>query len=94
MTDLRAHLTDALALEFRDDPLSPCEITATFASHLADVLLRLPGIAIVELPEAHEDVRIYKRSIWILTNALTPGYAREIAAALLAAANAAESVTK
>lgn len=32
---------------------------------MADVLLALPGIAIVELPEPHEDKPIVKRAYWV-----------------------------
>lgn len=47
MADLRARLTDALQLELavRRGGLRK------WAAHIADVLLSLPGIAIVELPQ-------------------------------------------
>lgn len=52
MTELRAHLADALQGEldehgYEDDD----EKRGQVAHHFADVLLSLPGIAIAELPE-------------------------------------------
>lgn len=48
MSDIRTRLTDALAaeLELRRGTVQ------TWGAHIADVLLSLPGIAIIELPEA------------------------------------------
>lgn len=84
MTDIRTRLADVI----RDYPQSRWEGDPYTCEEIADVLLSLPGIAIVELPTVN---------VWDLSeisfgvNPMTPGLARNIAAALLAAANAAEA---
>jgi hypothetical protein len=104
MTDIRARLTDALrehaswAVPMRDD-----------AERIADVLLSLPGIAIVELPEplpgraGAEMPRwefggavIQSRHPWVHLDgrALDVAETRALATRLLAAANAAEEDAK
>lgn len=78
-----------------DEPHTP--------EHLADVLLSLEGVAIVALPEPtgthnsglcfDKEVRTYKDRVLIDTDYdISIGYARALAAALLAAAAAAEAV--
>lgn len=111
MTDIRAQLSDALR-DHRFERWSPesfsrCACGQRFEwprsdhpEHLADVLLSLPGIAIVELPVgvgwAAEDwsAKPLQRDRPFIRvgveSPLFPDGAREFAAALLAAANAAE----
>lgn len=105
MTDIRTRLTDALAdgLENKQNAkLSIPFARGRVAYHLADVLLALPGIAIVELPEPIGDrsnvTGAIKKPRWTCTinpdSSIefegSPEEARALAATLLAAANAAE----
>jgi hypothetical protein len=78
MTDLRARLADALM-----DGVGADELDAYQA---ADVLLSLPGIAIVELPELPGHLDPMNPN----NRDFDPAKARELAAALLAAADKAE----
>jgi hypothetical protein len=118
MTDIRAHLTDVLANHHwhatRDgDAFCVCDSSkeirhSEFFDHFVDVLLSLPDIAIVDLPEpkgigawpvGSDTVEAHHGLVWIpftdayeepFTEAWCPDNARDLAAALLAAANAAE----
>jgi hypothetical protein len=56
MTDIRARLANAIAaeLEIRRGTVE------TWGAHIADVLLSLPGIAIVELPEPYPDETVHQ----------------------------------
>lgn len=80
MSDVRKRVADTLLEQIP-------EFGAAYSGRVADVLLSLPGIAIVELPT---------QNVWDLdgikfgVNPMTPGLAREIAVGLLAAANAAD----
>lgn len=118
---LRARLADAIAEALESNP--SVDLTVPFARgrigfRVADVLLSLPGIAIVELPPMMEDrsnvaVSIRCQPMWTAGDAWvtvnpdssiefeadeqyaygtlrSPEAARTLAAALLAAANAAE----
>lgn len=82
MTDIRSRIADVIAHHRLDS-----------AEQVADVLLSLPGIAIVELPDTGN---IWFDDGWARFEELSvPPKAEEMrrfAAALLAAANAAESV--
>lgn len=110
VADVRARLADAL-LKHRGFPAHcVCGWKSTdgwkstsekHEHHLADVLLSLPGIAIVALPEADEEgewlngdlvasARNRLRLYGLDDSRLSSSEGREIAAALLAAANAAE----
>jgi hypothetical protein len=102
MSDLRARIADALCAFLAD-------YNNTGVVHLTegvDRLLSLPGIAIVELPDAQQDNEFYQ--IWFTKcgNVLiskdqnklifkewhrTPSDLRTLAAALLAAADSAEA---
>lgn len=101
MSDIRARLAEALRKAMFEDP------DWAFVGNpnqLADALLSLPGIAIVELPEADTDGRFrFRGSCYVYADpedglimtqrGTTHGVAteaRETAAALLAAAIAAE----
>lgn len=94
MTDLRARLAEALQRSpFRAGLYIPIDA-------VPDLLLSLPGIASVELPEKVDGPGEWTGPVWVSragnvrmgTSQWSPGRARELAAALLAAANAAESV--
>lgn len=90
MSDLRTRLADALQREldehgYEDDD----EKRGQVAHHFADVLLSLPGIAIVELPDVPNMGVGIGLGVWQGTE-LFPQKARELAVELLAAANAAE----
>lgn len=105
MTDIRTRLADALAaeLEIRRGTVQ------TWGAHIADVLLSLPGIAIVELPELDnhwakyravevaENLKVVARRSDVLVEdeecliSYRLRVARALAAAILAAANAAEA---
>lgn len=79
MTDLRTRLVDELLTAGAREKLN--------AEWVIDVLLSLPGIAIVEVPQVPVGL------LWPKTftpNELTPREMRDFAAALLAAANAAK----
>jgi hypothetical protein len=110
MTDIHARLTDALPKYLRLLGISKDD-APNAAEYLADALVSLPGIAIVELPEAnsatgcwsistHKDLRvehgevvqILPRSSGMTESYRSPDLVRKIAAALLAAANAAEGI--
>jgi len=82
--------------------------SATYREHLADAILALPGIAVVELPKPDEGrddwldgtvhvdgsyVRYEEGDDGIVTN-FTPDEARNLSAALLAAAEYAEKERK
>lgn len=99
MTDIRTRLVGAL----REKLAAICDSDyARWADHFADVLLSLPGIAIVELPEPIGDrsnvTDAIKNPRWTCTinpdSSIefegSPEEARALAATLLAAANAAE----
>ena len=109
MSELRQRLADALRehlYEWDEDHwhCAKCEIPVTgtedWAVHVADVLLSLPGIAIVELPEPMNlsrsdstfphDIVAYPGGVMDCDCDLKPSDARSIAAVLLAAANKAE----
>lgn len=108
MTDLRTRLVDALREHRARRPKCiTCSYGHESDRHLIDVLLSLPGIAIVELPEAipkgltdwpddasfpvgEMSVRVLGHSVRWGDSKYPTGYARSLAAALLAAANAAE----
>lgn len=93
MSDLRARLTDALRERFP---------WMDYEGDVADVLLSLPGIAIVELPTESwpndlgvsvgcEVMASNSGHVWVGTDLdLSAEYARTLAAALLAAAAVAE----
>jgi hypothetical protein len=110
MSDVRARLTDALLEHPSTEDGCRCgdEHLAYdyWARHVADVLLSLPGLAIVELPKprrsgawtifATADPYIAsscERQVDDRDQFITPSEARRRAAALLAAANAAEQAT-
>lgn len=129
MTDLRQRLIARLVDERvpsrlvygQDEPVG-FESQREWAEHVADALLSLPGIAIVELPEQMTDRSVVAESIrnqpmWALNGAwasindegeieleadgqmlcgalASPQDARDLAAVLLAAANAAEQETR
>jgi hypothetical protein len=97
--DIRARLADALRAHQHCD----CEQPAHKSLHQADVLLSLPGIAIVELPSATEfteqgkhwnvfpfvkqlgeDIKLGANCEYVYV--INKAEAREVAAALLAAA--------
>jgi hypothetical protein len=107
MTDIRALLADALRKQV---------LTPSMADHVVDVLLHLPDVAIVGLPEPDEhddeepvwnvgDWEIIGWSDWVVVGAYRfaqpigavdvirecPKDVRKLAAALLAAADAAEN---
>ena len=82
---------------------------ATYREHLADAILAIPGIAVVELPEPSEFADMWLHGdVWAASPSTHPGipvaleidpgspvyfsveYARDLAAALLAAADYAE----
>lgn len=87
MTDLRARLADALAdgLESkRGAKLSIPLARGNVAEHLADVLLSLPGIAIVESEMLRDAAEFIDREAG-------SQFSHDLAAALLAAADAAEA---
>lgn len=104
MTDIRTRLADALQEAINNVPVGVPDAT-DWPSHIADVLLSLPGIAILELPEVDlERGFITEPGMWSinLTERKTsmavgrdrqwsPTDLREFAAALLATANAAEA---
>jgi hypothetical protein len=89
VTDIRARLADALRGTDR-------YLSGSDPDQLADVLLSLPGIAIVELPEpntiavAAGDL-VEFRIVGGDSVLYQPDGARRVAAALLAAADAAEA---
>jgi hypothetical protein len=109
MSDICAYLIDALrekygGMEFTDQLGFPRD-----AYEILDVLLSLPGIAIVELPTSHSD-KVWRffdhgESEYVTTGhpydeirvsgigTYTSAEARAFAAALLAAANAVEQPT-
>lgn len=104
MTDIRTRLADALAAHrLMNARCEGCGESAKYESlHQADVLLSLPGIAIVELPERNDkggwSCGCDGQRVWVdhqdscvrhlgETRLHNP---RALAAALLAAANAAE----
>lgn len=75
MADLRAHLADALRGYLSDMPPS---IQDWFGpEEMADVLLSLPGIAIVELPKGH-DVGPPENPCFQFVNVVTCPGSREI----------------
>jgi hypothetical protein len=109
VTDIRARLADAIAEALESNP--SVDLTVPFARgriglRTADVLLSLPGIAIVELPdrlpgytegemprwETAEIVVQTDHHDWVRLNseALEPWEARALAVRLLAAAEVAE----
>jgi hypothetical protein len=105
--DIRTRLADALDKHEGVEGWSFCRCSDKqkhCAGHLADVLLSLPGIAIVELPAPNQFAPDWKDFGHAQTYAALPGQvarfsgkqwitsseARAIAAALLAAANATE----
>lgn len=110
--NIRARLTYALREHSDYDDGCKCGAELDYddgnshAAHCADILLSLPGIAIVELPEGTEwesqtdfvfartDTRVPSEIAHFLTGGMgkwiTALKARAIAAAFLAAANAAE----
>jgi hypothetical protein len=105
MGDVREWIAEAIAAEIDEhDYEDDDEKRAQVAYHFADVLLALPGVAIVELPEADETGNYWYayRSNYVFaaddglvitrhgTTFGTSTEVRTIAAALLAAANAAE----
>lgn len=86
MSDIRARLVDALQNQDGWDLFTP--------EAAVDVLLSLPGIAVVELPALPSsgvvtDGRWVLDQSWYADQRMRPRSAREHAAALLAAANAA-----
>lgn len=118
VTDIRTRLADALrkfmlSMSNRNYNLDENRVRldspVVDVGYLADVLLSLPGIAIVELPEGQEWGESQTDFVHTRTDPRCPGEiahflrggvgkwitaakAREYAAALLAAANAAEAV--
>lgn len=99
MGDIRTRLADALRDQFRAPPLQ--------LDYAAGVLLSLPGIAIIELPESPDFTyrngdQCWRGDEWSVVSGSIKGVeirsyigisiadARALAAALLAAANAAE----
>jgi hypothetical protein len=113
MTDIRTRLADALkehrSISRHTGVYCTCDgwkwsPQVDWFQHLADVLLSLPGIAIVELPDKsdedgyfitfHPDVSVAVpegRIDWLDGSERSAFEARKLAAALLAAANAAEA---
>lgn len=103
MTDVRQRLADALQREldehgYEDDD----EKRGQVAYHFADVLLSLPGIAVIDLPSvAHKgpydtDASAFRGAADRLDGGYSPGGSnvkRAISQLLLAAADAAEVVT-
>lgn len=108
MTDIRQRLTDALRHQWvpshvvygSDEPVG-FSSEQEWAEHVADVLLSLPDIAIVELPEPDEgETREWSTDSWYVwldrgnrvtvSNRAHLTEPRALAAALLAAADAAE----
>jgi hypothetical protein len=85
MTDIRTRLADALQFHLGEYALH--HGGKGLDTYLADVLLSLPGIAIVELPEG----RPVLNPRWRAFVKRSPETASLFAAALLAAANAAEA---
>jgi hypothetical protein len=120
VNDIRQRLADALREHLLwpgthcrcdhqlDGSGGPGERRSRYQTHLAEVLLSLPGIAIVELPdrlpgytegemprwETAEIVVQTDHHDWVRLNseALEPWEARALAVRLLAAANAVEAV--
>ncbi len=94
MTSVRDQLADAIGGQ-ESDGNGWCDDNADrekpWRYHVADVLLALPDLAIVRLPNLN---------VWNVaeltfgSKPMTPELAREIAAGLLASANAAEQETK
>lgn len=96
MTEVRARIAEVLQPLVDDDH---------WADHMADVLLALPDIRVVVLPSESwpclhgrsfgTDVHTYKDRVLVGHDLdISPDYARALAAALLAAADAAEQAAK
>lgn len=89
MSDLRARIADALR-EHHENLGTKIGVVDNYWLHLADGVLSLPGIAVVQLPNLN---------IWPLAeisfgnnkSPMSPELARTIAAGLLASADAAEA---
>jgi hypothetical protein len=97
MTEIRARLEDALQehlYEWRENGwhCAKCDVPARdtdddwSSQHVIEVLLSLPGIAIMD---TEVDYQLGDRWKTLCSN--SPEHARSFAAALLAAANAAEA---
>lgn len=110
MPDLKAALTEALREHLTCECGQWAENLDETMEHLADVLLALPGVAVIQLPEPDE-ITVLRNAWWLMGDVtavagsrrvrcelddhrLSANEARGLAAALLAAAVLSEGETR